>query len=189
MLYPNGTSTRPEVSSPFGPRSGGAFSIHYGADLIGFTTIRAVAAGKVTFSGWLNDSAGNTVVIDHGNGVTSVYMHNDSHEVARGANVTEGQAVAVMGQSGNATGNCNHLEIRIHGTSVEPLAYIAARLTTNNQEEEMIINIQGRAGARRGGAFYIEGGKATFLGAPVAGVPTLDFDAGSRLAARVSGIK
>lgn len=128
MLYPNGTKTRPAVTSPFGPRKGGAFSFHYGADLVGFTTICAIAAGKVTFAGWMNPAAGYTIIIDHGGGVTSLYMHNAAHHVRRGDRVTEGQHIAVMGRSGNASGNCNHLEIRTHGISVEPLAYIAARL-------------------------------------------------------------
>lgn len=129
MLYPNGTTTRPTVSSPFGPRKGGVSSFHHGADLVGFTTIRAVAAGRVTFAGWMNNAAGNAIVIDHGGGVASVYMHNKAHHVARRATVSEGQAIATMGDTGNATGPCNHLEIRVKGVSVEPLSYIAARLT------------------------------------------------------------
>lgn len=193
MLYPNGATAPPRVSSPFGPRSGGAFSFHYGADLIGFTTIRSIAPGLVTFAGLLNNSAGYTVIIDHGDGITSLYMHNHSHHVRLGDRVTEGQPIAVMGDSGNATGDCNHLEIRRHGTSIEPLSYIAARLTatpatTTKEKEEMIVNIQGKAGVRNGGAYYIEGGKATFIGGTVAGAPTLDFEQGSRLAKRVSGI-
>lgn len=58
----------------------------------------------------------------------------------------------------------------------------------NNQEDDMIINIQGRTGKRRGGAFYIANGVATFLGASISGIPTLDYDAGTALAKRVSGI-
>lgn len=151
MLYPDGSPNRPNVSSPFGPRKGGAFSIHYGADLTGFTTIRAVTAGKVTFAGWMNAAAGNTIIIDHGNGVSSVYMHNASHQVSRGDDVAEGTPIAAMGATGNATGRCCHLEIRIKGTSVDPLPYIAARITrptgsatasqppttTNQEDDEM----------------------------------------------------
>lgn len=129
MLFPNGSPIQPNVSSPFGPRKGGAFSVHYGADLTGFTTIRAVAPGKVTFAGWMNAAAGNTIIIDHGNGVSSVYMHNASHKVSRGARVSEGDPIATMGATGNASGPCCHLEIRINGTSVDPLPYIATRVT------------------------------------------------------------
>lgn len=150
MLYPNRSTTRPRVSSPYGPRdpSIGISGWHNGADLIGFGTIHAIAAGRVTFAGWLNNAAGNTIVIDHGNGVTSVYMHNAAHQVRRGQRVTEGQPIATMGATGNASGPCNHLEIRVHGKSVEPLAYIAARLTatptttnTTTLEDEMPIII------------------------------------------------
>jgi hypothetical protein len=129
MRFPDGSTKAPYVTSPFGKRQGGAFSFHYGADMIGFATIKAVASGKVTFAGWMNNAAGNTVVIDHGNGVTSLYMHNAQHYVRKGDNVKEGQDIAFMGRSGNATGACCHLEIRVHGTSVEPVSYINARLS------------------------------------------------------------
>jgi len=128
MRYPDGTTNAPRVSSPFGPRKGGAFSFHYGADLIGFTTIRAIAGGLVTFAGWLNSAAGYTVIIDHGAGVTSLYMHNAAHHVRRGDHIPEGHPIATMGRSGNASGNCCHLEIRVRGTSVEPIGYVRARI-------------------------------------------------------------
>jgi len=129
MLYPDGTTNAPRVSSPFGPRKGGAFSFHYGADLIGFTTIRAIAGGLVTFVGLLNPAAGYTVIVDHGGGITSLYMHNAAHHVRRGDRIPEGHPIATMGDSGNATGDCCHLEIRVHGKSVEPLSYVRQRLT------------------------------------------------------------
>lgn len=177
MLWPNGTRTRPAISSPFGPRKGGAFSVHYGTDFIGFTTIHAVAAGKVTFAGLLNPAAGYTIIVDHGGGITSVYMHNDYHHVRKGDHVAEGEPIAVMGDSGNATGDCCHLEIRIKGVSVDPVPYITARLTpgsgyaaggevtppvptihTESEEDEMpatYINIQGKTGSHRGGCYAI----------------------------------
>lgn len=165
MLYPNGTTTRPHVSSPYGPRDPriGVSSFHAGADLTGYSTIHAIAAGVVTSAGWMNNAAGNVVVIDHGNGVTSVYMHNASHKVKRGQHVTEGQPIAVMGSTGNASGNCNHLEIRINGKTTEPLAYISARLNTQ-EENDMIVNIKGQAGKRSGGTWLLKDGTATFLG-------------------------
>lgn len=139
MLYPNGSAIRPRVSSPFGPRDGGAFSFHYGADLVGYVTIRAAGAGKVTFAGWLNDAAGNTVVIDLGGGVTELHMHMASFSIARGDLVGVGAPLGAMGKTGNATGNCDHFEIRVHGTSVEPLGYVAARIATPTTQEETIM--------------------------------------------------
>lgn len=181
MLYPDGTTKRPRVSSPYGPRDPriGVSSIHAGADLIGFSTIHAVAAGVVTFAGWMNSAAGNTIVIDHGNGVTSVYMHNALHHVRRGQRVCEGKAIADMGATGNASGKCNHLEIRVHGKHTEPLTYIAARLTTTtNTGDEMIQNIKGKAGKRSGGTWLLANGTATFLGHdPASKLPYLDDEA------------
>lgn len=129
IIWPNGQNARPSISSPFGPRPNvGAFSFHYGTDFTGFSAIRAVMAGLVTFAGWMNASAGNTVVIDHGGGLTTVYMHNLSHAVKRGERVRLGQQIAIMGRTGNASGNCCHLEIRRNGTSVDPVPYISERL-------------------------------------------------------------
>ena len=127
-IYPNGGTTAPKVSSAFGPRAGGAFSTHYGADLIGFRDAYAVEAGTVTHAGWMNDAAGNTVVIDHGGGVTSLYMHLAAVSVSRGQRVAERTRIGTVGQTGNATGDCLHYEIRLHGRSVEPMSWTAARI-------------------------------------------------------------
>lgn len=200
MRYSNGSTTPPKVSSPFGIRdpSIGISSQHNGADCVGFTKVHAIAAGRVTYAGWMNDAAGYTVVIDHGAGVTSLYMHNKSHTVAKGDRVTEGQQIAVMGMTGNASGPCNHLEIRLQGRSIDPMPYIAARLpgaaaggsqtpntpntTTTTKDDEMTasyINVTGTPGKRRGGCYAImrsNDGKlfARFVsGTPLAGVPTI----------------
>lgn len=197
MLWPDGSTTRPQISSPFGPRSGGAFSVHYGADLIGYSTVRAAGSGTVTFAGWLNDAAGNTVVIDLGGGVSELHMHLGAIDVSRGRRVSAGDALGPMGSSGNATGDCDHYEIRIHGTSVDPIPYTAARLSAAGgsttpatpsapshpfQEDEMpatYINIQGKADHHRGGTFAImrdNAGKlfARFVSPSITpGVPTV----------------
>lgn len=129
MLWPNGTTSRPSVSSAFGPRPNlGAFSFHYGSDLVGYTTVRSAGAGKVTFAGWMNAAAGNTVVIDLGGGVSEIHMHLASFAVSRGDWVNPAHALGRMGSTGNASGNCDHFEIRIKGTSVDPMAYTAARI-------------------------------------------------------------
>ncbi|MGB3375322.1 MAG: M23 family metallopeptidase [Microbacterium sp.] len=167
MLYPNGSTRRPRVSSPYGPRdpSIGVSGFHFGADLIGFPIVRAAAAGKVTFAGWMNNAAGNTVVIDHGDGVTTVYMHNKSFKVRAGKRVTAGQPIAEMGSTGNASGLCSHFEVRVKGRHVDPLAYVASTITTNTTgDEEMLQNIKGKAGKRSGGTWLLKDGQATFLG-------------------------
>ncbi|HWV44424.1 MAG TPA: M23 family metallopeptidase [Nitrospira sp.] len=137
MLYPNGTTTKPKVSSPFGPRKGSSQNgFHYGTDYIGFPDVHSIAAGTVTLARYLNDQAGNTVAVDiaHGNGTTTtiVYMHLATINVKVGQSVSEGQILGAVGQTGNATGPCCHLEVRIwiagkcHWQDSEP--WLAARV-------------------------------------------------------------
>ncbi|QGJ97476.1 peptidase [Microbacterium phage Azizam] len=128
-MFPNGAKTAPKVSSPFGPRDPrvGISSQHNGADLIGFEDVHAVEAGTVTHAGWMNDAAGITVVIDHGGGITSLYMHLERVSVGRGR-VAEGAKIGEVGSTGNATGDCLHYEIRLHGRSIEPIGWTAARI-------------------------------------------------------------
>jgi len=130
MRWPNGSQTQPRISSNFGPRVGGAYSVHYGVDFIGFTDIIAVAGGKVTTAGWLNPAAGNTVAVDIAPGVTVVYMHLASVSVKRGDVIAEGDKLGIMGASGNATGVCLHFEVRVNAKSVDPLAWARARFAT-----------------------------------------------------------
>src|SRR5690606_15478521 len=172
MRYPNGTTTPPKVSSPYGPRPGvGVSNFHHGTDYIGFTHIHAVADGYVTYSGYMNNAAGNTIRIDHGNGVASRYMHNERNLVRNGQTVRAGDIIAVMGDTGNATGKCCHLEISIDGKSVDPDAYIRrsnntpANNTINSKDEDMIIQIKGKAGHRNGGRYLYTNGRREFLGA------------------------
>jgi peptidoglycan hydrolase-like protein with peptidoglycan-binding domain len=135
-VWPNGSrTTRPRVSSAYGYRTGGAFSFHYGADCTGYTELKAVLGGKVTFAGWLNDAAGYSIAIDSvdgGQSVTIVRMHAESISVRRGDTVVEGQTIGLMGSTGNATGDCDHVEIRFWTagkmTTVDPIPWIAARI-------------------------------------------------------------
>ncbi|AVR56409.1 peptidase [Microbacterium phage PaoPu] len=129
-MYPHGAKTPPKVSSPFGPRDPrvGISSQHNGADLIGFEDVHAVEAGTVTSAGWMNDAAGITVVINHGGGITSLYMHLERVSVSRGARVAEGAKIGEVGSTGNATGDCLHYEIRLNGRSIEPMGWTAARI-------------------------------------------------------------
>lgn len=129
MLWPNHSRTMPPISSPFGPRTGGAFSFHHGTDFVGFSTVHAVASGRVTLAGWMNSSAGNAVAVDYAPGITLVYMHLGKVTVTRGQHIAEGQPLGTVGSTGNATGPCVHVEVRLQGTSVDPVPYIRARLT------------------------------------------------------------
>lgn len=130
-LWPNGSATQPRVSSPYGPRDPrvGLSSFHHGVDFIGYTTIRAVLPGRVSWAGRYNDAAGNAVCVrpDGFNDTVEILdFHIASWKVSKGQRVSEGQALAVPGMTGNASGVCDHFEIRVNGTAVDPIAWMRA---------------------------------------------------------------
>jgi len=113
------------ITSYFGYRTFGGYSdFHTGTD-IGAPTgtpVVAVAPGIVTYASWM-DVGGNTVIIDHGNGMTSLYCHLSSFGCSVGQYVETGQTICYIGSTGFSTGPHLHYEIRINGVSVDPLTY------------------------------------------------------------------
>lgn len=87
------------------------------------TAVRAAASGKVVHSGWMN-GFGYTVIIDHGKGIETLYGHNSKVTVARGANVTKGQKVALSGSTGLSTGPHLHLGVLKNGEPINPRKYL-----------------------------------------------------------------
>jgi len=67
---------------------------------------------------------GKCVMIDHGDGVVSLYGHLSSFSVSLGQTVTQGQAIGAMGSSGFSTGSHLHFEIRENGKLVDPLVFL-----------------------------------------------------------------
>ena len=132
--YPTGSYIWPvygTITSSFGYRSiFGSYSYHGGLDIATSygTTIKASDGGTVVFAGtgtgsyW---SYGNYVVIDHGNGVRTIYAHCSSVLVSTGDHVYQGQAIARVGATGRATGNHCHFEMQINGTAVNPRSYLS----------------------------------------------------------------
>ncbi len=110
------------VSSPYGNRAGG---FHTGIDIAApaGTPIRAAKSGVVSFSGWLN-GYGRTVIIDHPDGLQTLYAHNQVNLVSRGQRVNQGDLVARVGISGNATGYHCHFEIRQSGRHTNPMQFL-----------------------------------------------------------------
>jgi murein DD-endopeptidase MepM/ murein hydrolase activator NlpD len=110
-----------KISSGYGLRKG---RFHEGLDLIGSykAPIYAAASGRVVFSGTMN-GYGRTVVIYHGNGVSSVYAHNSSNIVRKGMRVKKGDAIARIGSSGKSSGPHLHFEVRKNGKPINPLNY------------------------------------------------------------------
>lgn len=102
---------------------------HTGVDLSkgGGCPIRAIAAGTVTFAGW-SGTGGFAVYIDHGNGVTSEYLHGRGDIwVKKGSYVAKGQEIMFMGSSGNSTGTHLHLTLRFNGQIIDPAPYVPYR--------------------------------------------------------------
>ena len=112
------------LSSLFGyrihPITGEAHS-HTGIDIPapGNTPILACKSGQVVTSAY-HYSYGNYVVIDHGNGNSTLYAHMSSRAVSEGDMVTQGQTIGYVGTTGSSTGNHLHLEVRDNYTRVDP---------------------------------------------------------------------
>jgi murein DD-endopeptidase MepM/ murein hydrolase activator NlpD len=83
----------------------------------------AAAPGTVALAESLT-VRGNTVLVDHGWGVYSVYMHLSSIGVAVGSAVGAGQPIGAVGASGMVTGPHLHWEVRVHGIPVDPLPWL-----------------------------------------------------------------
>ena len=118
------------VSSRFGRRTdpiSGRPSFHEGIDFAGRegSDVVASAAGVVTFSG-RNGGYGNMVEINHGNGYVTIYAHNKQNLVEVGQVVRRGEKIALLGQTGRATGSHVHFEIKRNGRPVNPMPYVQA---------------------------------------------------------------
>jgi murein DD-endopeptidase MepM/ murein hydrolase activator NlpD len=85
--------------------------------------IEAPAAGVVTDAGW-ESGYGNTVTIDHGYGVTTKFAHASKLLVRTGQRVQRGQRIALVGNTGLATGPHLHYEVHVNGRPVDPLKYV-----------------------------------------------------------------
>lgn len=117
------------ITSTFGYRNAptaGASSYHKGIDIAvpSGTTVVAAASGTVTTASY-QSAAGNFVMISHGNGVYTVYMHLSSIDVSVGQSVSQGQAIAQSGNTGVSTGPHLHFGVNVNGTYQNPLSYVS----------------------------------------------------------------
>lgn len=87
------------------------------------TPTYAAADGKVIIAGWSN-SAGNWVVIDHGNGLVTKYMHHSEILVSAGQTVKKGQQIGKVGSTGYSTGAHLHFQVELNGVAVNPDEYL-----------------------------------------------------------------
>lgn len=113
------------VSSGFGARNG---RMHMGIDIPLPTgaPIQAAAGGIVTMAGTLG-GYGRTVIIDHKNGMKTLYAHNSSLVVAQGEQVERGQIIAYAGSTGNATSSHLHFGVMVEGTYKDPMVFLGER--------------------------------------------------------------
>jgi murein DD-endopeptidase MepM/ murein hydrolase activator NlpD len=118
-LWPTKDIVKSTQGDKFGPRiMGGELKMHWGIDRCTFHQtgfdVHAAASGKVLFIGYQADGAGHYVVIDHGNGITSVYMHllPGSIKVYENQGIENGEVFALSGNSGHSTGPHTHIEFR-----------------------------------------------------------------------------
>jgi len=115
------------INSPFGGRRH-----HPGIDIAGATgdPVVAAAAGTVVLAGMAPAGYagyGNVVLVDHGQGVATLYAHLSRVDVAMGQAVTQGQLLGAIGATGEATGPHLHFEVRDGGHPVDPVPWLPTR--------------------------------------------------------------
>ena len=116
------------ITSSFGSREApteGASSFHKGVDIgcADGAPIVAAADGVVSYTGYFG-GGGNTVIIDHGNGLCTLYMHMSGFAVGDGANVTAGTVIGYAGSTGISTGPHLHFAVRVGGEYADPMGYL-----------------------------------------------------------------
>ena len=87
------------------------------------TPVHAADGGVVVEAGWVS-GYGYTVIIDHGNGMSTLYAHNSEVAVSPGQTVSKGQVVSYSGNTGGSTGPHLHFEVRINGEPTDPMGYL-----------------------------------------------------------------
>lgn len=127
MMWPCPSSKR--VTSDYGPHTSptnGASSNHKGIDIGAAYGADIVAAdGGTVLVATYSSSGGNYVIIDHGGGLCTVYMHASSLTVSAGQTVSKGQVIAKVGSTGISTGNHLHFGVTLNGVYVSPWGYVS----------------------------------------------------------------
>ncbi|MDG1875942.1 MAG: peptidoglycan DD-metalloendopeptidase family protein [Acidimicrobiales bacterium] len=116
------------ITSPFGERVHPIFGTvrnHYGTDFNGSTgdPIVAASGGVVLSSGW-RTGYGNTVVVSHGEGFTTLYAHMSDMNVSAGDQVAGGDLIGWVGNTGWSTGSHLHFEVRLDGVALDPALHL-----------------------------------------------------------------
>ena len=125
--FPLASYTR--VSDDYGMRihpTLGVEQFHNGVDFASATGTAIYAAydGKVVAAAY-NASMGNYVMIDHGDGLSTIYMHASALYVSKGDVVAKGDTIAAVGSTGRSTGSHLHFSVRLNGSYVSPWGYLS----------------------------------------------------------------
>lgn len=128
FIFPLAMSGFACLSSPYGMRTNpvtGVYCLHNGVDFAAYsgTSIYASKSGVVTTAGW-GGGWGNYVVINHGDGFSTLYAHMISVATYEGAYVEQGETIGYVGSTGNSTGPHLHFTIFYDGSPVNPMNYV-----------------------------------------------------------------
>jgi cell wall-associated NlpC family hydrolase len=153
------------ISSHFGENRGD--HVHSGLDIAApeGTSVKAAAAGKVIKTGFEAGGAGNFVVVDHGGGYTTKYMHLSKIGVREGQTVQAGEEIGKVGNTGKSTGPHLHFQVEKDGNAVDPLPFL------NGKPAELNLEEAGNAPVAGGNAPANPAGPAVGGGAAVAAPP------------------
>jgi LysM repeat protein len=104
----------------------GFYWYHPGVDIANnaMPSILAADSGRIIAEGWDNTGYGNRIIIDHGNGLQTLYAHMSAFYVTMGQTVNRGDAIGRMGSTGHSTGPHLHFEIHSNGGRLNPLSYL-----------------------------------------------------------------
>lgn len=125
MMWPTEVT---QITSPFGWRTHPVFGsqrFHSGID-IGADygdTVRAADGGVIIFADWMG-GYGKAVIVEHGNGISTLYGHNSELLVSEGQRVRKGEPISRVGSTGYSTGPHLHFEVRQDGSPVNPMGYL-----------------------------------------------------------------
>lgn len=130
------------ITSGYGYRTHpiqGVYKIHAGIDISGYNVFGAPAVaaadGIVIYAGWIS-GYGNCVMINHGNGIISLYGHGAEIVTTTGATVKQGDIIMKVGSTGNSTGPHLHFEIRKNGAVVDPIPYLNGEVKSIIEKSE-----------------------------------------------------
>ncbi|AIF53614.1 murein hydrolase activator EnvC [Pelosinus sp. UFO1] len=125
MMWPTDVT---EITSPYGWRTHPIFGTsryHSGID-IGADygdSVRAADSGVVMYADWMG-GYGKAVIIEHGNGISTLYGHNSELLVSEGQRVRKGEVISRVGSTGYSTGPHLHFEVRQNGSPTNPMDYL-----------------------------------------------------------------